>query len=203
MSYPYNKVTALTGVIGSGKSLAAEFFRENGATLVSADAIARAVVQQGTPGYESVVREFGPDVLTTDGDIDRKRLGAEVFKEESRRKLLESITHPLIQEAARASFIAALDTDTPLLIYDCPLFFEAGLDSFGFQNVVLVAAPRDLCIKRIMKRDGFSEAEAIRRIDSQTSLDIKRKQATHIIENDKSIDELRAAVTRVFESLVS
>jgi dephospho-CoA kinase len=201
MSHPYNKVTALTGLIGSGKSLAAKYFSDCGATLVSADLLARKVVEPGTKGYKKILDNFGARILNEDGTINRKLLGAEIFSKEGSRLVLEKITHPLIQKEARNSFERELKQGPALLIYDCPLFFEAGLDSMGYRNIILVAAPRDLCISRIMKRDGYSHEEASRRVDSQIPIELKRQGSTHVIENDKDKQDLRNSVIAVYQAL--
>lgn len=206
MSAPYDKVIAVTGGIGSGKSTVCGLLAEAGAPVVSADEIARQIVRPGSRVLEEIARQFGPEFLTASGELDRARLGRLVFRVPSERKKLEAITHPEIQKIAKQEFERILQSQRssgmpPLVFYDCPLYFEAGLERFGFREAVLVDAPDSVCLQRIMTRDGLTQEDAERKLKSQIPLSEKRQRATRVIQNDEDITSLRNKVTDYLQTL--
>lgn len=188
----------LTGGIASGKSTVSSVLRELGAVIIDADALAREVVAKGTPGLDAVVAAFGPELLTVDGDLDRPRMGALVFNDTEARKRLEAIVHPLVFER-----IVALEEAAPadgLVVHDIPLLAESGRAS-TFDAVVVVDAPEDLQIERMMRDRGWSESEARSRIAAQATPEQRRAIATHLVDNTGTIEDLRQRVAEVFEEL--
>src|SRR5690606_27365080 len=170
------RVFALTGGIGSGKSAVARILREEGIPVVDADALARAVVQAGSPALEEIVEAFGARMLTPGGDIDRARLGALVFSDETARKRLNAIVHPRVRDAARAQFTDLRGAGHPWICYEIPLLFETGQEA-NFRPVIVVSAPEQRVVERIVARDGVNEFDARARISAQIPLAEKVKRA--------------------------
>ena len=188
----------LTGGIASGKSLVAELFRHLGAVVIDSDSIAREVVEPGTTGWQSVVAEFGQDILSPDGTIDRAKLGSIIFSDRERRNTLNAILHPRIISTIRER-IAAIGKKYPaaMVVADIPLLIECGLQH-EFDAVIVVWSPPGLQQKRLMERDGLSAAEAQQRIDAQMPLDQKRASATFVIENDADQKKIEEQVRDIF-----
>src|SRR5260370_20198998 len=136
------KVIGLTGGVGSGKSTVAEMLRELGAKVIDADQAAHEVYAPGTPGFEAVVAEFGPDFVR-DGAIDRQKLGALVFNDEAARRRLNAIVHPLVREWMAARTAEAFERGDEIVLQDLPLLFQNGLGG-PFSSVLLVYAPADV-----------------------------------------------------------
>jgi dephospho-CoA kinase len=188
----------LTGGIASGKSLVAELFRRLGAAVIESDSIAREVVEPGTTGWQSVVAEFGQDILASDSTIDRAKLGRIIFSDRERRNTLNAILHPLIINTIRER-IADLGRKYPeaLVVADIPLLIECGLQH-EFDAVIVVWSPVELQRKRLMERDGLSAAEAQQRIDAQMALNEKQAHATYVIKNDGSEKQTEEQVKKIF-----
>jgi dephospho-CoA kinase len=190
----------LTGGIASGKSTVSAILRELGAVIIDGDALAREVVARGTPGLEQVVAEFGADLLTTDGDLDRPAMGALVFADEAARKRLEAIVHPLVFER-----IIDLEAGAPagaLVVHDIPLLAESGRAE-TFDAVSVVDAPEETQIERMVSDRGWTRAEAEARMAAQATREQRRAIATYVIENTGTIEALRRRVTEVFDALVA
>jgi dephospho-CoA kinase len=188
----------LTGGIASGKSTVATMPVELGAILIDGDALAREVVARGTPGLAQVVAEFGEELLTPEGDLDRAALGRIVFSDESARRRLEAITHPLIFER-----YAELEASAPpgaLVVHDIPLLAESGRAD-TFDEVIVVDAPPELQVARMMQDRGWTRGEAESRIAAQASREDRLAIATYVIENTGDLDELRAKVEDAFTRL--
>jgi dephospho-CoA kinase len=193
----------LTGGIASGKSTVSAILRELGAVVIDADALAREVVAQGTPGLAAVLEEFGDGLLTPEGDLDRAALGALVFADEAARKRLEAIVHPLVFER-----IVDLETHAPpgaVVVHDIPLLAEsgraAGPDRGGFDVVVVVDAPQDVQVERMIRDRGWTEADALARIAAQAAPEDRREIATYLVENTGTLEELRAEVEKIYAEL--
>ncbi|WP_299036513.1 dephospho-CoA kinase [uncultured Pseudokineococcus sp.] len=185
----------LTGGTGAGKSTAARRLSELGAVVVDADAIAREVVEPGTPGLDAVVREFGEHVLTGDGALDRPALGAVVFADADRRRALEAITHPLVR-ARREELVAAAPASA-VVVDDIPLLVETGRGA-EWPLVVVVDAPVEVRVARLVASRGMAEADARARIASQAGDDERRAAADVVLANDGGAQELREAVEQLW-----
>jgi dephospho-CoA kinase len=189
----------LTGGVASGKSTVSAILRELGAVVIDADALAREVVAAGTPGLDAVVAEFGNDVLGPDGELDRATMGSLVFSDEDARRRLETIVHPRVYER-----IVALEAQAPpgaVVVHDIPLLAESGRAG-TFDAVVVVDAPRELQVERMVRDRGWTEAEAESRINAQATRADRLALATHVVENSGSLEELRARVEQVYAELV-
>jgi len=188
----------LTGGIASGKSSVSGILRELGAVVIDADQLAREVVAKGTPGLERVVGAFGPDVLTADGEMDRAKVGAIVFADEEQRRVLEAIVHPLVFERIVALEAAASEAD--LVVHDIPLLAESGRAA-TFDAVIVVDAPADLQVERMVRDRGWTREEAEARIAAQASREDRRAIATYVVDNTGTLDDLRQRVTEVVSEL--
>jgi dephospho-CoA kinase len=188
----------LTGGVASGKTTVAAMLRDLGAVVVDADVLAREVVEPGTPGLAAVVAEFGPDVLTADGHLDRARLGAIVFADPQCRASLEAIIHPRVR--ARAAEIEAAAPVGVLVVHDIPLLVETG-QAGDFDAVLVVDVPVDLQVQRAAIDRGWSEDEARSRISAQASRAARLAAATHVIDNSGTLEDLRHRVAEVFGDL--
>lgn len=191
MSAPFDKVVVVTGGLGTGKSSACRILRELGAFVVSADELAREVVAPGSEALSQITAMFGAEMLLPDGSLDRKKMGTLVFNDPSARKRLEAITHPAIQTLAQRRFELAIQSGETNIIYDCPLFFEAGLSRYGYHSVILISCAREISIQRVMERDGLGRGEAEARYDSQFPIEEKEKRADLVIQNQGTLLELR------------
>jgi len=188
----------LTGGIASGKSTVSAILAELGAVVVDADLLAREVVAAGTPGLDAVVAEFGEEVLTPEGDLDRPAMGAIVFADPAARKRLEAIIHPLVHRRS-----AELEAQAPVdavVVHDIPLLAEGGRAG-SFDAVVVVDVPTDVQVERMVRDRGWSHEEARSRIAAQASREERLAIATHVIDNTGSLEALRARVEQVYAEL--
>lgn len=194
-------LVGLTGGIASGKSVVAARLAEHGAVVVDADRIAREVVEPGTPALERIAEEFGSGVIAPDGSLDRAALGAIVFADEAKRGILNSITHPAILELSQRRFAeaGAADPDA-IVVYDVPLLSEAR-GKAEFDVVIVVSAPEEVRIERMVSLRGMSRSEAENRIRSQVPDADRRALADIIIESGGTLDETLAQADRVWEQL--
>jgi dephospho-CoA kinase len=189
----------LTGGVASGKSTVSAMLRDLGVVVVDADALAREVVEPGTPGLDAVVTEFGSEVLTEDRRLDRARLGELVFADPSRRAALEAIVHPLVR--ARATEIEEAAPAGVLVVHDIPLLVETG-QAASFDAVVVVDVPEEIQVERAVRERGWTESEARARVGAQASRSERLAAATHVVENSGTTEDLRQRVAEVFEELV-
>ena len=180
---------ALTGGIGSGKSLVGEILEELGALVIDSDQLAREVIERGSPGYEEVITAFGDSILS-EGQIDRAKLAAVVFKEKDLRKKLESIIHPLVREAAEK--LAKNLPSGAILVNQIPLLVESD-GAKRFDYVITVSADEDIRRERLRLR-GLKDYEITERMAAQVADLDREKIANYILRNDGSIDELTRAV---------
>jgi dephospho-CoA kinase len=188
----------LTGGVASGKSTVSAILVELGAVLVDADRLAREVVARGTPGLAEVLAAFGPSVLTEDGELDRAAMGAIVFADESRRRTLEGIIHPLVR--ARAAELEAAAPPGALVVHDIPLLAETGQGS-RFDAVVVVDVPTEVQVQRMIDTRAMSREDAEARVAAQATREERLAIATHVIDNAGPREDLRARVTEVFDHL--
>ena len=190
---------ALTGGIATGKTYVANRLREAGVPIVDADALAREVVAPGSPALTAIRKRFGPDAVRRDGTMDRVRVGQIVFKDKRARLDLEAIIHPAVIKAI-SDFFNGLPKRTPFAVADIPLVFETGRDK-EFDAIIVVAAPRETQLQRLMERNKLSKEDAERRIAAQLPIDQKVKKATYVINNVGTFDELNAQVDDLIKKL--
>ena len=194
-------LVALTGGIAAGKSTVARMLDECGATIVDADQLARDAVAPGSPGLAAVVKEFGVDVLTSDGALDRPALGQLVFGDESARLRLEAIIHPEVARLSSQAFARARESNPDaVIIYDVPLLVEAGRAK-EFDAVIVVEAPDEVRVGRLLQERNMSEADARARMSAQATNAERRAVADYVISTETSVEETRREVEVVYASL--
>src|SRR5436190_8446299 len=193
----------LTGSIAVGKSFVVDCFRELGCHVLDADQTARDVVEPGTLGLQQIVNEFGFEVLQVSGALDRKKLGAIVFADEEKRKLLNSIVHPLVIEA-QDRWLSERENEDPdgIAIVDAALMIESG-GYKRFDRLIVVWCEPAIQLARLMARDGLSESEAAKRIASQMPQEEKKRYADHLIDTSAGRENTREQVTHLFTAIAS
>ena len=177
----------LTGGIAAGKSTVAKRWAEHGALEIDADQVARDVVEPGTVGLGRVVEAFGSDVLTADGELDRKQLARQIFSDAGKRELLNSILHPLIKERTR-QLLSELPAES-IVVYNVPLLVEAAVDH-PFDLVVTVEAPEEEQLRRLVETRGLTESEARSRISAQAKPIERAARADRILNSNQDINLL-------------
>lgn len=187
----------LSGGIGSGKSTVAAMLRARGAVVVDADALARDVVEPGTPGLAAVVARFGDGVMAPEGSLDRAALAAIVFADPAALADLEAITHPLVAERA-AALLAAAPTGS-VVVYDVPLLVEKDL-ARAYDRVVIVDAPDDVRVERLVVR-GMSRPDALARMAAQAPRAERLAVADDVLDNTGDESALQAQVDRLWAAL--
>lgn len=189
-------VVGLTGGIGSGKSLAAQFFAELGALVIDADQLARDAIERGSEGFDQLIATFGDSILHN-GLVDRRALGELVFRDAEAKKKLEAIIHPIVRKEFEEA-VASLENDQ-ILIYEIPLLFETkAMERFDY--IVTVEAEMQLRKERLLKK-GLRNSEIESRIAAQASREERESIADQVFENDGSEDELLRSVENLWELL--
>ena len=194
-------VYGLTGGIGAGKSTVANMFQESGIPVVLADDVGREVASKGSDGLAEIVRSFGPDVLDSNGELDRRKLGTLIFNDPDRRRELEGILHPRVRDQSRELFSQLEQAGNQIVVYESALLYETQRHT-EMRGVILVTASEEQRIARVRSRDG-SEEEAVRqRIKAQMDDEEKRGLADYIIENNGDLQSLRREVDSLIEQLL-
>ncbi len=194
-------IYGLTGGIGSGKSAAAAYFEDCGIPVVSADELSRVVVTPGSEGLSAVVAAFGEGVLSPQGELDRRKLGAVVFKDPTARVRLEGILHPRIRDCFQDVLAALEATGNSIVVYEVPLLFENNLEK-QMKAVILVSAPEDQRVARVMARDKLSAEDVRARMAAQMDDKNRRARATHVLENDGDLEHLHAQIDALLAKLL-
>lgn len=200
-------LVGLTGGIGSGKSTVAALLEERGAVVVDADRIAREVVEPGTEGLSEVVDRFGEDVLDDEGRLDRPAVAELVFADDEARADLNAIIHPRVRQriGERLARVAEEeqggdDGRNRIVILDVPLLVEGGADH-GYQDVIVVTAPEEVRVRRLVEDRGMDPDDVRARIASQTDDQERLQVATHVIENDGTLEDLERRVEELHDQL--
>ena len=192
---------ALTGGIATGKSTVLRLLQARHVPTIDADVLARQAVRPGSQGLQAIVERFGIAVLDPGGALDRSALAAVVFSDPQARRDLEQIVHPAVYAAIR-DWLEELPQGTPLAVADIPLLYETGHQA-DFDRVVVVACPPDEQLRRVMARDGVSEAEARTRLDAQWPIADKVVLADDVIWTTGSRAETEREVDKLLKRLVS
>jgi dephospho-CoA kinase len=190
------RVIGLTGGIGCGKSLAAQYFAELGALVIDADQLARAAIERGSDGFDEAVTLFGDSILK-DGNIDRRALGELIFKDTTAKAQLENIIHPFVRREFEEA-VASLKGDQ-VLVYEIPLLVETGAQE-RFDVVITVESEMENRVARLRGR-GMHISEIEGRIAAQATREQRIEVADFLIENDGSEDELLRQVENIWDSL--
>ena len=188
----------LTGAVASGKSAVAAKLAALGAVVIDADKLARQVVEPGTPGLGAIKDTFGEDVLLPDGSLNRPALAAIVFSDEAQRAKLNAIVHPLVRADAQKLRDAA--PKQALVVEDIPLLVESG-QAEKFDAVVVVQAPLEERMRRMVYDRGWTEADAKARIAAQATDEQRAAVADYLLDNSGSLAELEAQVESLYQQL--
>ena len=191
----------LTGSIAVGKSFVCACFRELGAHVLDADLTAREVVAPGTKGLQTIVENFGDEVLQANGELDRAKLGAIVFGDEAKRQLLNSIVHPLVIEAQN-EWLVERERNEPhgIAIIDAALMIESG-GWRRFEKLIVVWCEPAIQLERLVLRNNLSTGEALKRINAQMPQEEKKRHADFLIDTSAGFDDTRRQVIEIFGRL--
>lgn len=190
------KVIGITGGIASGKSTVSSFIIKHGYALIDADIVAREIVEPGEKAYEDIVNYFGKKIVLSDGALNRKALGSIVFNDREELKKLNEITHPRIIERIQFLIDRYKRENEKLIFLDAALLIEMNLLDL-VDDVWLITLDKEEQINRLMKRDGINRDLAIKKIESQMSLEEKKKFATKEIDNSFELQDTLDCLSRL------
>ncbi len=193
-------IVGLTGNIGSGKSTVARLLESRGVPVIDADVLAREAVAPGTPALAAIIARFGATVIAPDGTLDRPALRHVVFGDPAERAALDAIVHPAVDARRRALLKTQREAGARVVVCDIPLLFEAGLAD-TMDLILLIDAPRDVRLARIMRDRALTRAEAVAMIDAQLPSEGKRARSAYVIDNDSTLDELRTRFEAVWRAI--
>ena len=196
------KRIVVTGSAGSGKSLVCDCFKTHGLKVVDSDELARRAVAPGTDGLKLIVDYFGGKMLTAQGSLNRRIMRQTIIKNTADRKILEQIIHPEIQRLMQLEIDALRRQGKTRVVVEIPLLFELNLQH-QYDVVIVVVAPDEIKIKRLMQRDHVSAAEAQSLLNIQISDKVKSKHADYVINNDGSKKRVIQAVERIVKATTS
>lgn len=194
------KVIGLTGSIASGKSTVAAMLRNSKIIVIDADDLARQVTLQNSPCFSEIVKHFGPRVLSPDGNLNRKVLADIVFNNPKALRDLEKIIHPAIEVLRLEEIKRAQEEGREVVVYMAPLLLEKNIEA-EMDKTILVIAPEELQINRLIERDGMSKEEAKKRLGIQLSNEEKMHRADEIIINDGTLAELFTKLQKIWKRL--
>ncbi len=187
------KLIGLTGGIASGKSTATKILIQAGYTVIDCDRIAWDLAEPQGEIWQIYVDRYGRGILHADDSLDRQAVADIVFRDQAELKAIDALVHPLIKKQMLAEVRLAQNNGAKIVFLDVPLLFEAGFDTMTDENW-LIYVPFSMQKERLMARNGYSESEALRRINSQMSLEEKKRLADVVIYNDGDIDMLRQQI---------
>lgn len=190
----------LTGGIASGKSTVSSMFRERGIPVICADELAHDAVRAGSPALEKIREIFGNEVFDENGELDRVALGSRVFGNHDLKKELERIIHPVVAQRKNELLAHYAKQGHSIAVIDVPLLFETGWDK-TVDVVLVVYVGRDLQAARLMGRNGLSMEEATARLNSQWSIEDKKRKAHVVIDNSGSVEDTLIRFRQVVDEL--
>lgn len=194
------KWIGLTGGIATGKSTVSSVLRTLGYEVLDADEISRLVTGPGGEALPAIFTAFGDQLKNGDGSLNRKALADLVFGREEQRRKLEAIIHPLVRSRIHAEKKRLENAGKNVAFYDVPLLYENNMAG-DFDAVLVVAAPEELQLQRLMKRNSLNDSEARQRLKSQIPIEEKQKKTPYVIHNSKDLEFLNHEVTRVLREL--
>lgn len=196
-------VVALTGGVGAGKSTVAEVLASLGAHIIDADLLARKAVEPGSQALEDIAARFGPGTLDENGHLDRGELGAIVFRDADARSALNDIVHPQVKKLYdEALALAEQEHPDTVIVYVVPLLAEARQVS-EFDSVIVVHAPAEMRVQRLVEYRGMSSAEARERVDAQVSDEERLSLAHVVLDASGDLDSTKQAAHQLYEDLAS
>ena len=183
------KIVGLTGGISSGKSTVSSYLKQLKIPVIDADEVARKVVEPNSQGAREIRKTFGSDVFEEDGSLNRQKLGALIFSNAENRQKLDDLLQPLIKIMILDEIEEYRQKGETMIVLDLPLLFEKQYEELC-EEIIVVYIPRELQLERLMKRNQYTKQEALSRIDSQLSIEEKRKRATVLLDNQGTIQQL-------------
>ena len=193
-------VVGLTGGIATGKSTVAKMFLDAHIPLIDTDLIAKELLSVGSEGYNEVLDYFKDEILFTNKEINRKRLGRIIFGNPQKRRKLDEILHPRVSKIVLSEIDKHNELGSKIIVIDVPLLFESGFDKFTDKTVV-VFTERDLQVERLIDRDKIDEEYARMKINAQMPLDDKIVKADYVIDNSKSILQTKNQFNEILKEL--
>jgi len=192
-------VIGVTGIIGSGKSTVSRFLEEKGARVINTDVLARQLMEKSEPIRKRIQKDFGDESYTKQGRLNAQKIASMVFQNSEALSRLNAIVHPEVIRSVRDEVRRLAQADFHgILIVDAPLIFETGLSGV-MDEIVVVAASEEVCIKRVMKRSGLSAEEVRARMENQWPLEKKIVLADRVIWNDGSLEQLKEQVEKIYQ----
>ena len=183
------KIVGLTGGISSGKSTVSSYFKQLKIPVIDADEVARKVVKPNSQGAIEIRKAFGSDVFEEDGSLNRQKLGALIFSNAENRQKLDDLLQPLIKIMILDEIEEYHQKGENMIVLDLPLLFEKQYEELC-EEIIVVYVPKELQLERLMRRNQYTKQEALSRIDSQLSIEEKRKRATVLLDNQGTIQQL-------------
>ena len=183
------KIVGLTGGISSGKSTVSSYLKQLKIPVIDADEVARKVVEPNSQGAIEIRKAFGSDVFEEDGSLNRQKLGALIFSNAENRQKLDDLLQPLIKIMILEEIEEYRQKGETMIVLDLPLLFEKQYEELC-EEIIVVYVPKELQLERLMRRNQYTKQEALSRIDSQLSIEEKRKRATVLLDNQGTIQQL-------------
>ena len=183
------KIVGLTGGISSGKSTVSSYLKQLKIPVIDADEVARKVVEPNSQGAREIRKTFGSDVFEEDGSLNRQKLGSLIFSNAENRQKLDDLLQPLIKIMILDEIEEYRQKGENMIVLDLPLLFEKQYEELC-EDIIVVYIPKELQLERLMRRNQYTKQEALSRIDSQLSIEEKRKRATVLFDNQGTIQQL-------------
>ena len=183
------KIVGLTGGISSGKSTVSSYLKQLKIPVIDADEVARKVVEPNSQGARKIRKTFSSDVFEEDGSLNRQKLGALIFSNAENRQKLDDLLQPLIKIMILDEIEEYRQKGENMIVLDLPLLFEKNYEELC-EEIIVVYIPKELQLERLMRRNQYTKQEALSRIDSQLSIEEKRKRATVLLDNQGTIQQL-------------
>jgi dephospho-CoA kinase len=195
-------VIGLTGSIGTGKSESARQLEMLGASIISADQVGHEAYTPNTEAWEQVVAAFGDDILQGDKEIDRRKLGAIVFSDSSQLDKLNAIMHPRMARMVSDKIEVLRGQGVKVVVVEAALLFEAGWDTL-VEEVWVTDSSEDIVVGRLKERNGLSEEEAKKRINSQMDRAERIERSDFVIDNSSDMAGLESAIKELWDRRVA
>ena len=194
------KIIGLTGGIATGKSTVSKMFKENNIPVIDSDHIAKSLLNKGSDAYQEIIAEFSDEILTTNGEINRKKLAEKLFSDIEIREKINGIIHPRVKEIVRREITRLESYGENMIVIDVPLLFETDFHQECDVSVLVYARQKDQ-VERLVERNQISEEYAMKKIKAQLPMSKKKALADIVIDNSKSILETRKAFDKVLERM--
>lgn len=194
------KIIGLTGGIGSGKSTVARSLQKHGFPIVDADLIAREIVEPGQPALAELTKEFGADILNTDGSLDRGLLASRAFENKETTQRLNNITHPRINQRTQELFDEARENGAEAVIYDMPLLIDKGLHK-DMDATIVVHAAEHVRLERLTTKRGLDVDDVRRRINAQIDDETRKQHADILLDNNGTAEDLTKQIAQAVDKI--